>query len=472
MDKIVIEPTLGEICAVMSPPGSKSLTNRALLLAAIAQGDSTLEGILESDDTLIMLNALRLLGVEIDHDRENHRMNVKGCGGLFPRRDAEFNVGNSGTTARFLTAAIALAPELLNSQNEIIEKKYRVFGKPRMHQRPIHDLSKTLRQLGANIKSENSDGCPPILVGSSEYAQNDWNTSGSQGRPIVASVSGTISSQFLSAVMMSAPLISQRNDIVLRIVGRLVSFPYVKMTANIMRSFGVETHFFSLNFWNSGDENPDAFQKNNGGTITIPQGSVYRGRKYRIEPDASAASYFFAAVAVCGGKITIPGLSTDSLQGDVAFVDCLEKMGCSVRRDSESMTVERKKSEPLHGITVDMNAISDTVQTLGVVALFAEGPTQITNVAHIRHKETDRIRAVATELRKIGAEVEEFDDGLQITPPKERKFAEITTYDDHRMAMSFAIAGLQPPGIAILDPNCVDKTYPAFFQDLQKILNI
>jgi len=250
----------------------------------------------------------------------------------------------------------------------------------------------------------------------------------------------------------------------LKIIGKLVSTPYVEMTAKIMESFGVETWFFSPD----GDE---AFGSEAGGTITIPCGSVYRPCMYCIEPDASAASYFFAAAAVCGGQITVKGLSASSMQGDVRFVECLRQMGCSVEYEKNSITVRREPESVLRSITVDMNTISDTVQTLSVVALFADGPTRITNVAHIRHKETDRIHAVAMELRKIGASVEEYDDGLFIHPPKERKFAEIETYDDHRMAMSFAIAGLAPPGVAINNPQCVEKTYPNFFLDWEKIRN-
>ena len=437
----------GSIEAIVRPPGSKSLTNRALLIAALATGETVLEGVLDSEDTQIMFEALKTLGLRTKYDPEAARMIVEGYGGDFPVRQAELYVGNSGTTARFLTAALALAPG---------SKAYRIHGKPRMHERPIRDLIDALKMLGANLRSENQDGCPPLLIGESLYGQADWNTSGSEGRPIIASVKGNISSQFLSALMLAAPLISRDNDIVLKITGELVSKPYVEMTAKVMESFGVETWFFS--------------PESSGGTITIPLGSVYKPCIYRIEPDASAASYFFAAAAVCGGQVTVEGLSASSLQGDVGFVECLRQMGCSVQYAADSITVRREPGVTLRGITVDMNAISDTVQTLSVVALFAEGATRITNVPHIRHKETDRIRAVATELRKIGANVEEFNDGLLIHPPQERQFAEIDTYDDHRMAMSFAIAGLANPGVAIRNPECVEKTYPNFFGDLEKIV--
>ena len=449
--------------AVVRPPGSKSLTNRALLIAALADGQTVLDGALDSEDTRIMYSALETLGLDVNFDTQNQRITISGCGGVFPNRKAEIFVGNSGTTARFLTAALAIAPG---------EKNYRITGKPRMYQRPISDLTDALKQLGANIRTESPNGCPPVVIGTSEYDQADWNTPGSQGRPIVTSVSGAISSQFLSALMMSAPLISSKNDVVLKITGSLVSVPYVKMTGQIMDSFGVKIDYYdqSLEPQDSFYISTDMKANNTAATFTIPQGSAYVFRQYAIEPDASAASYFFAAAAVRGGKITVLGLSKGALQGDVAFVECLEKMGCKVDYADDSITVHRDPTKPLHGIEVDMNGFSDTVQTLAVVAFFANSPTRITNVAHIRHKETDRIAAVAAELRKIGAIVDEFEDGLEIFPPAERIFAKIETYDDHRMAMSFSLASLHEPGVEILNPKCVEKTYPNFFEDMQKLI--
>ncbi|MGL6226088.1 MAG: 3-phosphoshikimate 1-carboxyvinyltransferase [Thermoguttaceae bacterium] len=448
----------GPIRGSITPPGSKSITNRAMLLAAIAKGSSHLQGVLDSEDTQKMFSALQTLGFDITWNRDSadSNMTLVGKEGHIPQTTAEIEVGNSGTTARFITAALALAPQ--NSE----DTQYRVFGKQRMHERPIRDLVSALRQLGGNITCENNNGCPPVVIRNNPYAQSDWNQPGSLGRPIVATITGNVSSQFLSALMMSAPLIARDNDIVLKLTGPLVSIPYVEMTASVMRAFGVDPVFFDPI-----EEQGPLFSQ--GGTITIPQGSRYLGREYWIEPDASAASYFFAAVAVCGGELTVCGLTRKSLQGDIAFLDCLEQMGCLVRENANSITVVRNLEQPLLGITVDMNGISDTVPTLSVVALFAQGVTRITNVKHIRYKETDRIAAICCELRKIGADVEEFEDGLAIRPPKERKMAEIATYDDHRIAMSFAIAGLQEPGIRICDPGCTEKTYPHFFDDLEKV---
>ena len=257
-------------------------------------------------------------------------------------------------------------------------------------------------------------------------------------------INGNLSSQFLSGLLMAAPC--AQNSVTVRVEGTLVSVPYVQMTLKVMESFGVETS-----------------STTDYSEISIPAANSYKACNYHIEPDASAASYFWAAAAVTGGEVTVTGLSKDSLQGDVEFVDCLAKMGCGVKYQNDRITVSGGE---LRGIDVDMNAISDTVQTLAVVALFANGTTRIRNVSHIRHKETDRISAVATELRKLGAEVTESESGLEITPPLQIKEAEIDTYNDHRMAMSFAIAGLVQPGVVIRDPGCTNKTYPRYFEDL------
>jgi 3-phosphoshikimate 1-carboxyvinyltransferase len=302
-----------------------------------------------------------------------------------------------------------------------------------MRERPIEDLLAALRQLGADAVSELGNGCPPVVIRAGRLAG---------GRAIVA---GDISSQFLSALLMAAPYAS--SPVQLAVQGELVSRPYLDMTLAVMASFGVSVR---------ADERRE-FQ------IAAPQ--CYRARRYEIEPDASAASYFFAAAAITQGEITVEGLTQSSIQGDVAFCECLRRMGCEVRYNADRITVVGR---PLHGIEADMNAISDTVQTLGAVALFAEGATVIQRVGHIRHKETDRIRALATELRKLGAAIDERDDGLKITPGALRGAA-IDTYDDHRMAMSMALVGLGVPGVVIRNPACTAKTYPQFFRDLESL---
>jgi len=417
-DKIQIEPT-GPLNAAIRPPGSKSITNRALVCAALADGQSMLTGALDSEDTRVMVEALRRLGLTVDPDSDARTIGVSGCGGRIPAAGAELFVSNSGTTVRFLTAMVTLG-----------RGKFRLDGTPRMRQRPIDDLLGALNELGADVASELHTGCPPVVV----------RAAGLPGGR--ATVAGNISSQFLSGLLMAAP--GADGPVELAVHGELVSRPYVTMTLAVMSAFGVSVETEDLR------------------RFLIRPGQTYRAREYEVEPDASAASYFFAAAAITGGQITVEGLSRDSLQGDVAFCECLEKMGCRVRYAADSITVV---GGPLRGIEVNMNAISDTVQTLAAVALFAEGPTRIYDVANIRFKETDRIAALCTELRKLGATVEERDDGLRIVPG-ERHGAEIDTYDDHRMAMSMALVGLATPGVVIRDPGCTGKTYPEFFKDL------
>ena len=420
-DSIEIRPA-GPVHGSIRPPGSKSITNRALVCAALADGQSTLTGALEGDDTRVMIEALRKLGLAVDHDPGAATVRVSGCGGRIPAAGAELYAANSGTTMRFLTAMVALG-----------EGTFRIDGSPRMRQRPIQDLLDVLGRLGVVAVSERGDGCPPVRVSGCGLPG---------GR---AGIAGDVSSQFLSALLMAAPLAS--SPVMIDLTGPLVSEPYVKMTLAVMSAFGVSV---------LAGEGFSSFE-------IRPQ--QYAARRYAIEPDASAASYFFAAAAITGGQVTVEGLSRDSIQGDVAFCDCLGRMGCRIEYGRNSITVGGGK---LRGIEVDMNAISDTVQTLAAVALFADGPTLIRGVGHIRHKETDRLGALAAELPKLGAEVDQRPDGLQIVPGRLHG-AEIDTYDDHRMAMSLALAGLgMPEGetVVIRDPGCTAKTYPGFFSDL------
>ena len=420
-DSIEILPS-GPVEAEIRPPGSKSITNRALICAALADGRSILDGALDCQDTRVLIDALGTLGIEVHHDRANCSIRVDGRGGQIPASGADLYVANSGTSVRFLTSMITLG-----------RGAFRLAGTPRMHQRPIQDLLDALEQLGADATSETGSGCPPVVV------RADGLKGGS------ASVAGEISSQFLSGLLMASPLANR--PVILDVHGELVSKPYVEMTLAVMRAFGVSVDAGDLT------------------RFVIPSPVAYRPRRYDIEPDASAASYFFAAAAVTGGRVTVQGLSRRSLQGDVGFCECLARMGCEVHYAEDSITVVGKR---LTGIDVDMNAVSDTVQTLGAVALFADGPTTVTGVAHIRHKETDRIGDLATELRKLGARVDERRDGLSITPGTLHG-ATIDTYDDHRMAMSLAVAGLALEGVVIRDPGCTAKTYPRFFDDLKKV---
>ncbi|MGD9721366.1 MAG: 3-phosphoshikimate 1-carboxyvinyltransferase [Pirellulales bacterium] len=420
-DSIEIQPLSKPLAAVARPPGSKSLTNRALVCSALAQGTSTLHGALASDDTAVMIDGLRGLGFEIEEQDDGRKLTVAGHGGSVPARFADLYIGNSGTTVRFLTALAALG-----------EGIYRLHGTPRMHERPIQDLLDALSAIGVDAISEPRTGCPPVMVRADGVRLSQ------------ASIRGDVSSQFLSALLMVAPCARGDAPVKIDIVGPLVSKPYVQMTVAVMEAFGAKV---------ACAQDLAHFEIGRTG---------YQATTYEIEPDASAASYFWAAAAIAGGSVTVRGLTQESLQGDVAFCDCLAQMGCEVRYGRDATTVV---GGPLRGIAVDMNAISDTVQTLAAVALFAKGPTEIHGIGHIRHKETDRIGALANELRKLGAHVEERPDGLRIEPAQ-LKPATIDTYDDHRMAMSLALVGLRQPGVVIRDPGCTAKTYPQFFDDL------
>jgi 3-phosphoshikimate 1-carboxyvinyltransferase len=424
-DSITINPAAGPIDATIRPPGSKSITNRALVCAALAEVRSTLTGALDSEDTRVMIAALRQLGISVQVEDEGRTLHVDGCGGAIPAKRAELFVANSGTTMRFLTALVSLG-----------HGEYRLDGIARMRERPIGDLVEALRRVGVDLDCEGANNCPPVVVRADGLGG---------GR---TTIRGDISSQFLSGLLMAAPYAESPLEV--SVEGTLVSIPYVQMTLRVMEAFGGRA------------ERSEDYRQ-----IAVSNSDRYRGLNYKVEPDASAASYFFAAAAITGGRVTVEGLSRGALQGDVAFCECLEQMGARVEYGPASTTVHGGR---LTGVDVDMNAISDTVQTLSVVALFADGPTRIRNVAHIRHKETDRIAATATELRKLGAKVEEFEDGLLISPKKNHRGAEIDTYDDHRMAMSFALAGLRTANVVIREPGCVGKTYPDFFSDLERVV--
>jgi len=425
MSSLEITPVYHPLHGTLRPPGSKSITNRAFVLAALASGPTLLTGVLDSQDTRVMVESLRRLRFSVDQDIPGCRCTIVGQAGHIPADAADLWLENSGTSIRFLTSVCALG-----------RGHYRLDGVDRMRQRPIGDLVQTLRQLGANISFEHPNStCPPVRI----------NGTTERLRGGTASVNGHISSQFLSSLLMAAPACPEA--VQLTVSGELVSQPYVQMTIQMLRDFGAVI---------AAPADLSEFH-------ISPQ--PLQGRHYDIEPDASAASYFFAAAAITGGSVTITGLHRNSLQGDVAFVDALERMGCEVVWQPDRITVHGR---PLQGIDIDMNAISDTAQTLAAVAVFASSPTRIRNVGHARHKETDRIAAVATELQRAGLNAEEHPDGLTIHPGRPQPCS-IHTYDDHRMAMSFSLLGLRTPGINILDPGCTAKTYPGYFRDLQRL---
>ena len=432
MNDVTLEPVSRPFCAVIAPPGSKSLTNRALVLSALAQGRSTLTNILVADDTRVMLDNLQRLGFELRLDEPNATVSITGQGGEIPSPGAELFCGNSGTTIRFLTALCALG----NGQ-------FILDGSPRMRQRPIGELIDMLRHLGVRSRYLGEDRFPPICI----------NAHGFPGGLI--QFGSAQSSQFLSAVLMIGPL--ARNELQVDMVGPQTSWPYITMTMQLMDALGVTPELI---------RDPQTHEPKR---IIIPRDHYIAGQ-HAIEPDASNAAYFLAAAALHpGSKITIPGLGRKSLQGDVGFAQTLRAMGAAVSVGNDTITVEG--TEQLQGLDVDLSAMPDTAQTLAVIALFAQGPTTIRGLHTLRVKETDRLAALSTELTRLGTRATIESDTLRIDPPHQLHPAQIETYDDHRMAMSFALAATRISGIAIKDAQCVNKTYPNYFQDLRRVLS-
>ncbi|MCY4436951.1 MAG: 3-phosphoshikimate 1-carboxyvinyltransferase [Chloroflexi bacterium] len=417
-----IQPINHPVNATVTLPGSKSYTNRALILAALADGTSTLRQALFSDDTVYMADALRQLGIPVWANESDSTFVVEGKGGSIPASEADLFVGLSGTSARFLTAFAALG-----------HGRYGVDGVPRMRERPMQPLLDSILQLGGRIRSQTGNGCLPIAI------------DGRGLRGGSASMAGDQSSQYFSALLMVAPYMADGLD--LAVNGRLVHGQYVTMSMKSMAEFGVAaTH-----------EGEQRFR--------VAPGQHYQARTYDIEPDASAASYFFAAAALSGGTVRVENLGADSAQGDLDFVDVLAAMGCEVEKSADYVSVTGPSN--LQGVDVDMGSLSDTFMTLAALAPFADGPTVIRGIAHTRLQETDRVHATAQELHKLGVAVEEFDDGLRIKPGAVHG-ATIDPHDDHRIAMSFALVGLRQPGVIIGNPECVAKTFPDYFDCLEE----
>lgn len=421
MTSLSITPLSQPFDATVELPGSKSLTNRALLIAALAEGTSTIERALFSDDTYAMHGALTALGIAVEADEAAQRYVVHGQGGHIPAPEARLFVGNAGTAARFLTAAVSLG-----------HGRYVVDGVPRMRQRPIQPLLDGLRQLGVDARAEFENGCPPIIV----------QAAGLPGGR--AHVRGDISSQYFSALMQAAPYAAR--DVEVEVDGKLVSVPYVEMTAGIMAEFGARV-----------DLHGEA-------GFRVPAGQHYLARDYVVEPDASAASYFFAAAAVSGGHVRIPYLGPASPQGDLGLLEVLERMGCRVERQAN--VIELWGPAQLSGVEANFERMGDVFSTLAAIAPFASGPVAIRGIAQTHHEESDRPVAVATELRRMGIAVTDDEDSVVIQPGQPQP-AEVQTYDDHRIAMSFAITGLRAPGITILGAECVSKTFPEYFAVLR-----
>jgi 3-phosphoshikimate 1-carboxyvinyltransferase len=406
--------------ATVRVPGSKSVTNRALLVAALADGPSTIRNPLFSDDTFWLMDALVRLGIDLTADRNGEEVRVKGQGGLIPASGVDLFVGNAGTVARFLPPALALG-----------RGPYTVDGVPRMRERPVSDLVDGMRQLGAAVEYTGESEKFPLKV------------PGGGIRGGTAHISGTKSSQFASGLLMAAPYADA--PVTLRVDGRK-QWPYIGITVAVMRAFGVNV-----------GEARDLFSV---------QPAVYKPLDYEVEPDASAASYFMAAAAITGGRVKIPGLGSASPQGDLRFAEVLQDMGCEVELTPN--TIEVRGPDRLRGVDVDMNAFSDTMMTLAAIAPFADRPTTITNVAHTRLQETDRLSAIATELGRLGLTTHQTPSSIRIIPQTPRP-AVVQTYGDHRVAMAFAVVGLLAPGIKIRDPGCVSKTFPDYFSRLEEL---
>ncbi|SDV51095.1 3-phosphoshikimate 1-carboxyvinyltransferase [Chitinasiproducens palmae] len=425
-------PAAQRAAGLVALPGSKSISNRVLLLAALADGVTEIDNLLESDDTAVMLDALRKLG--IDWRRDGNRHVVTGGGGSFATKRADLFVGNAGTAVRPLTAALALA-----------DGEYRIDGVARMHERPIGDLVDTLRQLGARIDYRGNDGYPPLTIGA--RAAN---------RPASVSVRGDVSSQFLTALLLALPnALAAAGETGLAIVveGELISKPYVEITLDLMQRFGV------------------AVQRDGWQRFDVPAVRYRSPGRVLVEGDASSASYFLAAGAIGGGPVRVSGVGRASVQGDVRFADALLAMGAQCRIDADAIEVSAPSDGRLRAIDLDCNLIPDAAMTLAVVALFAQGRTCLRNIGSWRVKETDRIAALATELRKFGAAVEEGEDWLAVTPPAAlTPGVAVDTYDDHRVAMCFSLASLGNVPVTINDPRCVAKTFPDYFDHFAEIV--
>lgn len=428
MEQLLLNP-IKKVDGEINLPGSKSLSNRALLLAALAKGTTTLTNLLDSDDIRHMLNALKILGVNYQLSADKKQCVVEGLGHAFSTQslgELTLFLGNAGTAMRPLCAALCLG-----------EGEYILTGEPRMFERPIGSLVDSLKQAGADVTYLKDENYPPLKI----------KGTGLKGG--IISIDGSVSSQFLTAFLMSAPMASE--DTQINIVGELVSKPYIKITLQIMQDFGVNV------------ENVDGEYQ----TFNIKGRQTYQAAgNYLVEGDASSASYFLAAAAIGGGSIKVTGIGKNSVQGDIQFADALEAMGAHIEWGDDYIKASKGQ---LKAIDMDMNHIPDAAMTIAVAALFAEGTTKITNVYNWRVKETDRLYAMTTELRKVGAQVVEGHDFIEVTPPVQLKHAEIDTYDDHRMAMCFSLVALSDTAVTINDPKCTSKTFPDYFEKLASV---
>jgi 3-phosphoshikimate 1-carboxyvinyltransferase len=408
-------------------PGSKSITNRALIAAALAHGRSILSNILFADDTERLMAGLKTLGIALGIDRAENRVEITGCGGHLPVSDAVIDCGESGTMLRFFTALCATAAG-----------RYRLFGHGRLHQRPMAPLVDALRRMGALIEFEEKEAYAPLIVHGQALRGGQIDIDGSQ------------SSQFASAILLAGSC--ARSDVMLAVTGTPISEPYVRMTAAVMKAFGISLV-------------TEDYRR-----IVLPAPQAYEATNYEIEPDASSAGYFLAAAAICGGRVRIEGLGRKSCQGDVKLTSVLEQMGCICRAGDDFLELERRPDQTIRGaLDLDLGDMPDVVPTVAILALFADGPIRIRNVAHVQQKESQRLSVLAAQLGALGVEIDLFEDGLAVQPLREIRPGTIDPRGDHRVAMALALIGLSEPGIAIGDPDCVSKSFPGYFGQLASL---
>ncbi len=439
---------------VLSPPSSQSLAKRAFIISALADGTSVLEGSFVSRDLQVLVDALRQIGLKVNLDPDHGQIKILGQKGIFPVDEEYIDVENSTLSAHFLTAALAFS-----------RGTYRINGDYRIRQFPLGDLIFALNQLGADVQSENAYDTPPLLINgvhgrkgvspsSQKYAINS-EMSG-EGRRFAA-LTGTVSSQYLCGILLAAPLAAENGPVSILVVNQLSCCPYVQMTLDIMKQFGVEVQV-------STGSDDVLFAK--GTTFTIPREAVYTPQVYHVEPDASLANHAFAAAAITGGKVAVRGLSNGSIQKEMEFIHCLSRMGCNIAFQDHCAIVSRPERALLRGISVDMFDMTDSIETLAATAVFAVSPSRVSNIEHLRRKEPERLPKLIAELRKFNADVHEFDDGFMIVPNKELVPSVITAKGDARLAMGLGLIGLRLDGVGIDDTDCVNRAWPTFFQDV------
>ena len=439
----------------ISPPSSQSIAKRALICAALSEGTTVLEGAFYSQDLQVMIDTLRQIGLKVKQDRAQGRIEILGQNGVLPVDEEYIDIENSTLTLHFLTACLAFSRGL-----------YRINGDRRLQQFPLGDLIYSLNQLGADVRSENAFDTLPLLIhgvldrtgispSSKRYGINS-EMDGGQRR--YAALTGTLSSQYVSGILLAAPLAARNCPVELHIVNQLTCDPYVSMTLQVMKEFGIELPT------RDGDDEHLLFSR--GMTFVVSQGAMYHPHQYLVEPDASLANYAFAAAAIAGGRVAVKNLSDKSIQREIEFIHCLRRMGCNVSFGDSSAIIAKPERSPLRGVSVDMFDMTNSIETFAVCALFATSPSRVTNIGHIRRKEPERLPKLFAELRKFGANINEFEDGFLIVPRKHLNPATVDSDSDPRLAMALGLVGLRVDGVKLLEAECVNRAWPEFFREI------